>query len=671
MKKLLLASCIAFAFSSPAYSALSLQDEIDPEEEFGDEFDGEFGDFYGGGAFVSIATGTQTKLEKAPAIASIITSEEFRNLGFRTLSEALSLIPGMNISRSSQMMAPKFNVRGITSTFGPQTLLMIDGSPIKSAVRGDNQIVWGEYPLAAVERIEIIRGPGSALYGADAFAGVINIITRGFNDDQDSTVGAYAGSFDTVSGWLNHSTKIGALELSLNLQITQSDGQDSTVESDAQTGLDILASDLAGLPPVSHAPGKVNTGHESRDLYLKGQYDGFGFDIALLDRSDVGTGQGIAEALDPVGKFGSHKHLFNLKYESANDQEEWNFSAKFSYLNATQEIEENLTLLPAGTLFGSFPNGLIGNPEYEEDKTSLSIKLDNSSITDHFFSIGFGFSKTELFNVKESKNFNPDLSPRTNGLEDVSNTSEVFIPEAKRDSKFLFLQDIWKIAPDWEMTAGIRYDDYSDFGSTVNPRAALVWSSSLNTTTKLLYGRAFRAPAFAELLTVNNPVALGNEQLSPEIIDTIELAYGYKDISKFTANINLFYYQIDDLITFVPDEGAPTQTAQNVGERSGIGLELETTFNLSEQIDASASYSYVKAEDDITGKDVGDYPNSQLKAKLRWSINSSWEMSSTLNWVGDRKGPSIDSRAVGGVPNIPYDIPQAGVAAYLKISKGF
>src|SRR5690606_32168414 len=83
-------------------------------------------------------------------------------------------------------------------------------------------------------------------------------------------------------------------------------------------------------------------------------------------------------------------------------------------------------------------------------------------------------------------------------LIDVSDTQCVFLPEDDRENYYFYVQDIWSFLNDWELTIGVRYDDYTDFGSTVNPRLALVWSTSHNLTTKLLYGEAFRAPSFSE-----------------------------------------------------------------------------------------------------------------------------------------------------------------------------
>ena len=84
------------------------------------------------------------------------------------------------------------------------------------------------------------------------------------------------------------------------------------------------------------------------------------------------------------------------------------------------------------------------------------------------------------------------------------------MPEGRRDSSYIYIQDIWQLSNDWELTAGVRSDHYSDFGSTTNPRFALVWANTYRLTTKLFYGEAFRAPSFAETKEVNNPVALGN-----------------------------------------------------------------------------------------------------------------------------------------------------------------
>ena len=140
------------------------------------------------------------------------------------------------------------------------------------------------------------------------------------------------------------------------------------------------------------------------------------------------------------------------------------------------------------------------------------------------------------------------------------------------------MQDEWKFANDWELTAGVRYDHYSDFGDTINPRFALVWQTRYELTTKLLYGRAFRAPSFAETRAINNPANLGNPNLDPETIQTLELAFDYRPADTLQLGLNLFGYQWDNIIRFVPDPGAPSRTTQNTGKQMGYGLELEADW---------------------------------------------------------------------------------------------
>jgi len=113
--------------------------------------------------------------------------------------------------------------------------------------------------------------------------------------------------------------------------------------------------------------------------------------------------------------------------------------------------------------------------------------------------------------------------PPGTGLVDYGDTPYVFNPENVRKNWNWFLQDVWTLTQDWELTTGVRYDHYSDFGATVNPRLALVWRISPAFTTKFLYGRAFRAPTLNQLTATNNAMIANNPQLQPQTIDTGEI----------------------------------------------------------------------------------------------------------------------------------------------------
>jgi iron complex outermembrane receptor protein len=677
------------------------------------DFEESLADFYGDEEFISLATGSKKLIEKAPSVASVITADDIRNMGARNLSEVLDTVPGLHVSKSGQNMTPEFWFRGISTTFTPQTLFMVNGTSTKSVVRGDNHTVWGEYPIHAIERIEIIRGPGSALYGADAFSGVINIITKKVDSNRMSEVGAKIGSFNTVNTWFNTQFDIADWQIAANFEYLGSDGYDGMIVADAQSAID-QAGMPSGVPAVSLAPDYLNVGFDTLDIWLSAENSLFNLDVGIQQRSNVETGQGALEAIDDHGQMSSNKYIVNIALKEIEITDDYFAIVKASYYGSNQSIDEDLRLIPPGAFSGGFPDGLIGNPGWEEEITHIEINTRYSGFTNAEISFGSGYERQNLYQVTESKNFYADFTPRPNGVEDVSDTDEVFMPEADRESYFFYIQSVVQLAPDWELTAGGRFDDYTDIGSTTNPRVALVWSTSLNLTTKFLYGHAFRAPSFAELLTLNNPVALGNPALTSENIDTIELAFNYRYSPELSLDFNIYKYEIDDLITFVQDDSKGTATAQNQGQRSGRGLEANIIYHYTEDITLYSNLAYVKAEDDIVNKNVGEHPSLQAYARAEWQITERLKLNGQISYIGNRarvpedvreelddntlinimvsykfpssgvsvecsvmnlfdediREPSSANKTAGRV-NIPNDLPQAGRSAYLTISKTF
>ena len=142
---------------------------------------------YGDEEFISIATGSRQPIAKAPAVATVRTAQDIQNMGATDLDEVLETIPGLHVSRDPFGYQPAYIFRGIYSKFNPQVLVLINGVPLTNLFHGDRGLIWGGMPVNAIARVEVIRGPGSALYGADAFAGVINIVTKNFDDLEDSS----------------------------------------------------------------------------------------------------------------------------------------------------------------------------------------------------------------------------------------------------------------------------------------------------------------------------------------------------------------------------------------------------------------------------------------------------------------------------------------------------
>lgn len=202
----------ALLLQVPAVQAQSNEDEEDLVMAYGDK------------ATVSIATGSQQSLRRAPAVASVITAEDIAAMGATDLDEVLETVPGVHVTRSPNGYASAYAIRGISTPYGPQALMLQNGIPMTTMLVGNKGNIWGGFPVEHIERIEIIRGPGSALYGADAFSGVINIITKNAADTPGTEVGARVGSFKTGSAWVQHGGKVGPVDVAAYVRVGSTDG---------------------------------------------------------------------------------------------------------------------------------------------------------------------------------------------------------------------------------------------------------------------------------------------------------------------------------------------------------------------------------------------------------------------------------------------------------------
>ena len=612
---------------------------------------------FGDRVSISIATGRPQPLRRAPAVATVITAQDIAAMGAIGLDEVLESVPGMHVSRNAQAYNPLYVVRGIFSELNPQTLMLQNGVPMTTLLVGNRGVIWGGMPVENIERIEIIRGPGSALYGADAYAGVINIITRHAGDKPGTELGLRAGSFNTRDGWLQHGGKLGPLELAVYLRVGRTDGARNTIEADAQSGIDALLRPL-GVPPVSLAPGPVNRQYESTDASLELGYDKLRLRAGYKRRDDVGAGAGVASALDPVGRAASERSHAELSWDGLLPAPDWRVGLSASYLRYVQRIPRPVRLFPPGAFGNAFPEGMFGAPNTWERQFRLSAVAAYTGFERHNLRIGLGRDDLDLYRTQEFKNFTlyspppgstggppagtPIPTPGAQLLEFP--VAESFLSPHRRKIGYAYLQDEWSFAPDWTFTGGIRRDHYSDFGSTTNPRLALVWEVNLALTAKLLYGSAFRAPSFNEQYGVN-PVAAGNPAIRPETIKTLEAALQWQAHPDLQLGISTFRYQMRDIIRTVPNAApAPGATFQNIGAQHGHGLELEWAWQPGRSLRLSGNYAWQRSIDDSTDADAGNSPHHHLYARADWSLAAGWQLSGQLNQVRDRRRAAGDLR---------------------------
>lgn len=599
---------------------------------------------YGDKSTISIATGSQQQLRRAPAVATVITAEDIHAMGAVDLDQVLEAVPGMHVSHSANNYNPLYIIRGIYSQYNPQVLMLQNGIPVTTTQQGNRGSAWAGLPLENIARIEVIRGPGSALYGADAYAGVINIITKTAADTPGTSVGMRVGSFRTWDTWVQHGGKSGPIDVAAYLRIGSTDGFRETIAADAQS-----ARDRAFGTHASLAPGSVNTGHDAVDASLDLAYEQWRFRAGYKLRDDVGNAVGTSSALDPVGKLKNERITTDLSWTDAHLARDWGAGVTAAYMQYAQLIPDILMLSPPGTTFstGTFPTGMYGAPQTWERQMRLSAFATYSGYADHRLRFGLGHDDLNMYRTSELRNFTytaagtPVPLP---GIVDFSNVAPFILPQ-RRKVDYFYVQDEWNLARDWTLTAGVRHDRYSDFGGTTNPRLALVWDASLDLTVKLLAGRAFRAPAFNEKYSINNPVNRGNPNLAPEKIGTIETAFSWQARRDTQVNLNFFHYQMNQIIRAVPNPVPGSgSTFNNTGNQHGSGMELELIWDASRSLRLTGNYSYQRSIDETSNQDAGYAPHHLVYGRADWRLNGNWLLSSQLNWVADRRRAAGDLR---------------------------
>lgn len=579
---------------------------------------------YGDQSTISIATGSQQPIAKAPSSATVITTEDIKAMGATDLDQALESVPGLHVSKSNVASKPIYSFRGIHTYQNSQVLMLVNGIPLTNVFQGDRSQIWGSMPLENVARIEVIRGPGSALYGADAFSGVINIITKTATNIKGMEIGVRAGSFNNQDAWLQHGGKLGSLDAAFYLRAGNSDGQKGIIQQDA-----------VGVS------GPINEQRKELDARADLSKDAWRFRAAYQERK-IGTGAGLAGALDPGARVAENRLYLDINYEQANWAQNWDLTGVIGYYDIKQkQADPYFTLFPAGAIPG-FPNGMIGNPGHSERHTHASISAVYTGVEQHQVRIGAGLREDDLYEFLETKNFSAIFSPLPGLVNATGNPALVAMLPHKRNLSYVFAQDEWSVVKDWTLTAGIRHDRYSDFGHTTNPRLALVWDATYNVVVKIMHGTAFRAPTFVEQYAINNPVQSGSANIKPETITTDELAFSWQPTDRLQTNLNFFTYRMRNIIQTVGTK------MQNAGDQTGHGLELEATLDATNNLRLTSNYSLQHSTDKATGKDAGMAPHHRLFGRADWRFMPLWQLGTTVNHVAGRMREPGDTR-----PSVP------------------
>lgn len=525
--------------------------------------------------FVSTATKTREKISKSGSSVSIITRQDLKNMGARNLMDALKRLPGFSV-QETYIGIPAIEVRGSLSSDSEKVLFMIDGHSVNNnLVNGSATWTYNNFSIEDIKQVEVVRGPGSALYGANAFVAVINIITETADDINGLEVTLGSESDTTRKLNLQYGSEFNDIKFAANFNILESNGTYQHVENDS-VGNSGYTNDWQNRYDFSF-------NIQSQNLTLQGKY---------IDRRS-GPFVGIGNALNDESTQDYTVYFLDLTYQQQ-------LSAQINFMSRlyTDQLQTKnyWEILPEGALPG-FSNGLLGSPTVTNQKTGAEIQLEQQLTNNNKVLAGALFEHQTQFDVMHTTNFDPNTIPPTPlaSYQNISDTGN-WNSSQNRDISAFYFQDIWDITKQIRLIAGFRHDRYSDVGTSNNPRASVTWEFMDDLNLSASYGKAFRAPSFAELYNINNPSIVGNENLNPEKIETFEVSLNGQLNRRNQFKLTSFLNKINNLI-----ERDSTNTYQNTGKLSVNGVELEVKSRLIGGSSFDINYTYQFAKNDLTG----------------------------------------------------------------------
>lgn len=566
-----------------------------------------------------VATRNRMNADFVPGMVSVIHGDELKELGVRNGAEALDLVAGIYVTEGNRGEY-RVQVRGVGTTLaGSNIKILLNGLPMNSAANGAADAVL-RIPVEQLQRIEVIRGPGSALYGEYAMTGVVNFITR--NDS--NAAGIRAGSDDYLQG---DAMTSGRSSAGIAWQANVSGwGRD---ETGRQSGPDNFTRNGFG-----HAPGAVDDDYAGNMLLAGAEYEGYRLSTQFLDveRGDYFGRNALAD-IDPER---ARETLIGVAFDKA-----WQM---------TDAVTTTLTLSTLRTEFNdssslTIPEGVdppgppppVNADRYRvNENTSRQYRADlkfDAELTDaHTLLWGLGYTDMK---IEESSG---RLFVPGGEVETFTATQVQVLEGSSREIASAYLQDQWRVTESLEVTLGARYDHYDDWGDNVSPRVATVWRLRDAHIVKFQYAESFRPPTLEESNPGPQafPGGITTSDVTAEELASTELAYIYRHSGRiFRATV--FKTDIDKLIEFFQDPGSPPEY-RNRGEINSWGGELEWEQYFDREWKLVANVSYVDAEDS-TVDDI-------LVGAVHWlgNVSLSWDMSPDINltgrvrYVGEQQG---------------------------------
>lgn len=548
------------------------------------------------------ASKTEQQIKDVAASVQVISADQIKERGYFTLEEALSDLPGFQFRNIMGFNSYVF-MRGAPSQ-NNLILLLVDGVQINELNSG-GFYGGGQFNLADVERIEVVYGPASALYGTNAVSGIINIITKTAKEKNKGHLSLLGGNFNTGMGdfgFGNHNAE---------KQITYSvSGMYKTTEK----------GDLRGAKGDDNWSNEMENFEKDWALSAKVKIKNFNVGLVYQEKQSSmttfykSTGEKYLDknTLWDIAFFNSF-----LKYNYERSKK-WSVSTMLYYRNATVKpntVDDILkaTDTTAGSQVGYYrPNQMVGiesNIHYQATRRLMII----GGIVGEIEELSNGFSI--------STSAGQDIAPPTPSSPKLLENQLISY----------FAQADFKILESLSFIGGIRQDFSSYYGQPITPRLGLLFNKK-KVTAKLLYNTAFRAPKPWDYTW-----GTGNSSLNPEKMQSLELFCSYLITEKLSVGTSVYQNRIDDKLT--KETNATGSRWVNKHKLNTSGIEVFGNFTLN-KIQIFANYTFNDSYDQ-DGYSIPEISMHTANAGFTYALNSHFKVNLRSNYIGTRDNPSI------------------------------
>jgi len=529
----------------------------------------------------------EQKVTEAPSSVSIVTAEEIEKQGYRDFGEIMQSIRGFYVTKDRNYFYIGVRGFGLPADYSNRMLILVDGTRTNDNIY-DAGALESMVDVDLIDRIEVVRGPSSSLYGSNAFFATINVITKRGRDYDGLEISGEMGSNDTYKPIATFGKKMASgFEMLVSGSYLDSDGDDNLYYSEFND------------PDYNYGHAEDRDNLKQKNFMAKISYKDFSLTAHYNDyKKDVPTAP--------------WETIFNGDLWTEDES----FIAGLTYDHSYQNGLDLIARLNYNyyKYEGEYP--YEGEPEWDEppvvvneDSAKGEYILGDVQVTKllkerHKLTLGASFQ--ENFKQEQQTEYK-GVDPEEWGFLDDDHSTTVWA---------VYLQNEFTITDKLILNAGVRYDDYETFGGTTNPRAALIYNPQENMSFKLVYGTAFRAPSAYELYFDDGVYQKSNDDLDAETIDSYEVIYEQFFTSQIRGTAVGYYYKMDDIIINSYDQDEEMSQFVNGGEVDAYGLELEVDGKWENGWQGRISYTYQDTEDQDINRELSNSPEHLVKVNV-------------------------------------------------------